>query len=119
MIFLLKRKLKKNFNHFLILLIITRRGREFMNILAVSVLFARGTNIYTQLQCIVKCKFKHDELQEYVTLYNTMKKIYSSDNTKANRDRLQEFILKYGNQIQEKYVSLCVEDGAYSLKRDS
>jgi hypothetical protein len=58
----------------------------------------------------------HGERQEYKKLYDTMKEIYSSDNTRSNRDRLQEFILEHGNRIQDKYVMLCVDDGVYSLK---
>ena len=49
-----------------------------------------------------------------------MKEIYSSDNTRVNRDRLQNFILEYGNSIQEQYINLCVdgdkEEDVYSLK---
>ena len=49
-----------------------------------------------------------------------MKEIYSSDNTRANRDRLQNFILDHGNIIQEKYLMLCMsgkeEKDVYSLK---
>ena len=89
-----------------------------MNILAVSVLFARGTNIYAQLQCIVNCKTKHGEVNKYKNLLEEMKEIYHSDNTRSNRDRLQDFVLKYGNDIQDKYVMLCVDDGIYSLKGD-
>jgi hypothetical protein len=85
-----------------------------MNILAVSVLFARGTNLYTQLQCIVSCGKLCCELLDI------MKEIYSSDNTRVNRDRLQNFILQYGNSIQDQYRILCVdgkeEKDVYSLK---
>ena len=76
-----------------------------MNILAVSVLFARGTNIYTQLQCIVNCDKQHPEIKKYKRLLDTMKEIYGSDNTRVNRDRLQNI-----------YVLLCMDDAVYSLK---
>jgi hypothetical protein len=91
-----------------------------MNILAVSVLFARGTNLYTQLQCIVNCGNTYCDTRHYKRLLDIMKEIYSSDNTRANRDRLQNFILEYGNNIQEKYLVLCItskeEKGVYTLK---
>ena len=87
-----------------------------MNILAVSVLFARGTNIYTQLQCIVNCDKQHPEIKKYKRLLDTMKEIYGSDNTRVNRDRLQNFILEHGNSIQNIYVLLCMDDAVYSLK---
>ena len=89
-----------------------------MNILAVSVLFARGTNLYTQLQCIVNSKKEHTEAKKYKRLLEIMKEIYGSDNTRANRDRLQNFILEYSTDIQQKYISLCIDDNIYSLKED-
>ncbi|HEO99526.1 MAG: hypothetical protein JW682_00240 [Campylobacterales bacterium] len=90
-----------------------------MNILAVSVLFARGTNLYTQLQCIVNSKKAHREAKKYKRLLETMKEIYGSDNTKVNRDRLQNFILEYSTDIQQKYILLCLDDvDVYSLKDD-
>ncbi|UFH58117.1 hypothetical protein [Sulfurovum mangrovi] len=91
-----------------------------MNILAVSVLFARGTNLYNKLQCIVNCSNPYCDIRTYNKLLETMKEIYSSDNTRANRDRLQNFILDHGNIIQEKYLMLCMsgkeEKDVYSLK---
>ncbi|MFT7879714.1 MAG: hypothetical protein ABXS91_04885 [Sulfurimonas sp.] len=91
-----------------------------MNILAVSVLFARGTNLYTQLQCIVSCGKLCCDVKHYKKLLDIMKEIYSSDNTRTNRDRLQNFILEYGNNIQDQYRILCVdgkeEKDVYSLK---
>lgn len=89
-----------------------------MNILAVSVLFARGTNLYTQLQCIVNSKKEHSEAKKYKRLLETMKEIYGSDNTRANRDRLQNFILEYSTDIQQKYISLCIDNDIYTLKED-
>ncbi|MDD3591912.1 MAG: hypothetical protein PHO65_04690 [Sulfurovum sp.] len=77
-----------------------------MNILAVSVLFARGTNLYTQRQCIVNSKKAHSETKKYKKMLETMKEIYGSDNTRANRERLQNFILEYSTDIQQKYISL-------------
>jgi len=87
-----------------------------MNILAVSVLFARGTNLYTQLQCIVNNRKEDTEVKKYKRLLEIMKEIYSSDNTRVNRDRLQNFILEYSTDIQQKYISLCINNDIYTLK---
>ncbi|MDM5271579.1 hypothetical protein PGH07_05280 [Sulfurovum sp. zt1-1] len=87
-----------------------------MNILAVSALFAKGTNIYTQLQCIVNCDKQHPEIKKYRRPHDTMKEIYGSDNTRVNRNRLQNFILEHGSSIQNKYAMLCMDDAVYSLK---
>lgn len=84
-----------------------------MSILGTSILFARGTNIHNQLTLIMNS----DHGNEYFKILKLkLDIIYQSDNTKDNRDRLQDFILKHGEEIYLKYSELGDNDLSYDLK---
>lgn len=84
-----------------------------MSILGTSILFARGTNIHNQLTLIINSV--HDN-EYFKALKSQLNIIYKSDNTKDNRDRLQDFILKHGEEIYLKYSELGDNNFSYDLK---
>jgi len=87
-----------------------------MDMLGASVLFTRGANTHSQLSDVVRTtkepKFKSmlDELDE----------IYKMGNTRENREKLQRFIITYGEEIyrefSKRHLSFGKNDFAYDLK---
>ncbi len=81
-----------------------------MSIFKAATLFARASNVRTQLDYISghKCT-SGEELLLYNNLLRVLDKIYMSDNTREHRLDLQNFILLNGDAIYRKYVELTKE----------
>jgi hypothetical protein len=78
-----------------------------MNILDVSILFTRASNVRTQLDYISgHDNVSGDDLIIFNNLIRVLDKIYMSDNTRAHRTDLQNFILFNADAIYTKYVEL-------------
>lgn len=69
-----------------------------MSILRASLLFSRANSLYSQLQFINSKVTSKD----FRRMLEQMDIIYGSENTRANRDKLQEFINQHGDEIQSK-----------------
>lgn len=84
-----------------------------MSILGTSILLARGTNIHNQLTLIINSVHDNEYFKAQKLQLNM---IYNSDNTKENRDKLQDFILKHSEEIYLKYSELGDNNFSYGLK---
>ncbi len=70
-----------------------------MTMLGASVLFMRGGNIHNQLSQVVK-NAKNDR---YTSLLTKLNLIYELGNTQENREKLQRFIIDYGEEIYREF----------------
>ena len=78
-----------------------------MSILNASILFTRANNVRTQLDYISgHDKISGDDLLIFNNLIRVFDKIYMSDNTRAHRTDLQNFILYNSDAIYKKYIEL-------------
>jgi len=81
-----------------------------MNMLQASVLFTAGGNIHHQLMELVnKTKMYEDELKE-------LNAIYASPNTRENRTKLNDFVVKHREAIYRAFTKSCSFIDSYDLK---
>ena len=78
-----------------------------MSILNASILFSRANNVRAQLDYISgHDKISGEDLIIFNNLIRVLDKIYMSENTRAHRTDLQNFILFNGDAIYHKYMEL-------------
>ena len=70
-----------------------------MTLLGASVLFNRGTNIHNQLRIITSSS----DNPKYRNLLRFLNKLYEAENTKEQREKLQSFIVAYGEEVYKEY----------------
>lgn len=87
-----------------------------MTLLGASVLFARGTNTHNQLRLIVAAGGDG----RYVDFLEILSILYKTENTPAQRDKLQMFLVNYGEEIYKEYSICCIDNDknrdSYALK---
>ncbi len=87
-----------------------------MTMLGASVLFMRGKNTHNQLSQIVR----NQRNPKYVSLLEEIDILFSLDNTRENREKLQRFIIKYGEEIYREFSKFNLDFGnndfGYDLK---
>ena len=85
---------------------------ESISIFGASILFVRGNTVYTHLSAIVKST--NDE--HFKMLKSQLDLIYQSENTLENRNKLQNFITEYGDEINSEYSKTEKSEFNYNLK---
>lgn len=83
-----------------------------ISIFGASILFVRGNTVYTHLSTILKAT--NDE--RFSALKSRLDLIYQSPNTLDNRNKLQDFIIQYGDEINLKYTKIEKSEFNYNLK---
>jgi hypothetical protein len=85
---------------------------ESISIFGASILFVRGNTVYTHLSAIVKST----DDEQFKALKSQLDLIYQSANTLENRNKLQDFITQYGDQINLEYSKIEKSEFNYNLK---
>lgn len=83
-----------------------------ISILGASILFVRGNVVHTQLSAI----FRSTKDEYYNRLKSILDVIYQSENTLENRNKLQNFIQQYSNEINLEYTRIEKSEFNYNLK---
>ncbi len=87
-----------------------------MTIIQESVLFAEVTEMYSELQKIVR--LSHEEV--FVVLLRRMDTLFGMDNTRKNKEALLMFLKEYKDFVHQKYKDNFVQSsgdvGYYFLK---
>lgn len=82
-----------------------------MSILNAAILFSRANNVKAQLDYISgHDNISGEDLLIFNNLIRVLDKIYMSENTRAHRTDLQNFILFNGDAIYHKYMELTKSD---------
>jgi uncharacterized protein YfdQ (DUF2303 family) len=96
-----------------------------MSIMKTSILFSRGGTVYNQLRVVALHSHEDEKKSDfYAMLLRTMDAIYKSENTRANRMRLNDFIKDNALRIATEYAHILESSGntsesdIYSLKED-
>lgn len=87
-----------------------------MDMLGASVLFTRGNNIHNQLSDVVAITKE----PKFISMLKEMNLLYTLENTRANRESLQAFIIKHGDEIyvefSKRHLSFGQDNFGYDLK---